>query len=331
MLELEALDAVERAILDNDSVKLKQLLMDKPSGFSNKALLLVIKCRAKAMETAYVDINVPDVDQANRAIEVKTKRLIKLILDNSTTANINSAFAYACTNSSLDIVRTMIDDHGADHKLQVELAFARRHEGLIDLFMERGLDVECCNRHHLLHLAIPISKDLVARLLQLGADVNAIDKGWSVLCCAISFGNLEVVRLLIENGASVEWNELKRALAMRKLDIARILLEQRAEVNRVSLGLAFGEFASISSESDLLEMSELLVEFGASVDSRVAGKSPIARAAARGFARVIELLFERGARSDWGAISAAFDNNHCQIVTLLMERNMAAVMQLVDF
>ena len=76
-------------------------------------------------------------------------------------------------------------------------------------------------------------------LLQMGADVQAKDKGGLVpLHNACSYGHLEVVIALVTNGANVnsadlwKFTPLHEAAAKGKYEICKILLEHGADSHR---------------------------------------------------------------------------------------------------
>ena len=82
----------------------------------------------------------------------------------------------------------------------------------------------------------------VKTLIKNGISVNATDKqGWSLLHLAVRQGNLEMVRLLLDNKVDVNaknklitlWNvaALHEAASRGHLDIARLLLDKGADVN----------------------------------------------------------------------------------------------------
>ena len=110
--------------------------------------------------------------------------------------------------------------------------------------------------------------DVVRLLLENGADVNAADiSGNTALMRASENGHTDVVRLLLEKGVDVNavYNHgetaLMRASAWGHLDAVRLLLEKGADVNAVN---DYGETAlMLASREGHLDVVKLLETYGA--------------------------------------------------------------------
>lgn len=84
----------------------------------------------------------------------------------------------------------------------------------------------------------------ILELLKQGANVNAVGEndGWSALMWASRNGRIEVVKLLLEKGANVnygdkeDWTALMIAIETRNKEIVKLLLLQNANVNYRSAG-----------------------------------------------------------------------------------------------
>ncbi|XP_049793661.1 ankyrin repeat and SOCS box protein 14-like [Schistocerca nitens] len=129
-------------------------------------------------------------------------------------------------------------------------------------------------------------------LLVRGGDVNARDEcGYSALHLAAEHGYTELVSLLLQQGARVDYREptddpfprttlcdepLRLAIRNRHADVARILLEHGADPNKRYF---FGSEINLVSPLDV-EFMQLLLSFGANPDSRDrAGLTPLMKAA----------------------------------------------------
>jgi len=115
--------------------------------------------------------------------------------------------------------------------------------------------------------AIGGHRDVVAFILEEGADVNSMDGDISPLWLAVSEGHKEVVDLLLEEGANPDLGfEMVPPLAVackrRDWDVARALVQAGADVNirEPVFGWTPLHFAVLSSQKDLVI---LLLEEGA--------------------------------------------------------------------
>ena len=151
----------------------------------------------------------------------------------------------------------------------------------------------------------------VARLLtEKGASVNRGNKDTTPLALAVSMGDPDGVRVLLDKGADVnartargetplgltirermpnDWNEAAADQA-----IMRLLLDAGADVHaRGKNGDTALHTAAMSNRADL---AALLLEHGADVNGRNhSGMTPLHFAAPAGHTAVVELLLTRGA------------------------------------
>jgi ankyrin repeat protein len=118
----------------------------------------------------------------------------------------------------------------------------------------------------------PATKEHLALLVQLGADVNYVDANRrSALMLAASMGRFYVVELLINNYADTEkidafgWSALMLAVYYNHYNVASFLLENGVNVNLTSQqGL---NALRIAQQHHRTRMIELLLEFGAIVSA----------------------------------------------------------------
>ena len=82
--------------------------------------------------------------------------------------------------------------------------------------------------------------DAVARMLDANADVEDLLNGRSALSVACKQGHVDVVRLLIENGADIESEDndgrtpLRYACEQQRLAVIRVLIDSNADVNHAT-------------------------------------------------------------------------------------------------
>jgi ankyrin repeat protein len=126
--------------------------------------------------------------------------------------------------------------------------------------------------------------------------------GFQPLGLAAFFGQVEVVRFLLEHEAAVDSPShnpmrvmpLHSAAANRHLDICRLLLEHGAPVNAAQAD----DFTPLheAAQNGQLELVRLLLDYGAEVNARKSdGQTPLALAVQYGHPEVAELLKRRGA------------------------------------
>lgn len=123
---------------------------------------------------------------------------------------------------------------------------------------------------------------------------------WGPLMEAGLKGNADIVRRLLDAGASVEVRSANGATALHSAttaSIAKVLLHAGADVNaRNEVGLTPLHAACYTGSADL---AETLLEAGADLEAEQAsGTTPLKAAAINNRIEVVELLLARGAQVD---------------------------------
>ncbi|ERF71343.1 hypothetical protein EPUS_03498 [Endocarpon pusillum Z07020] len=149
-------------------------------------------------------------------------------------------------------------------------------------------------------------KAVVKLLIENGATVDSVDTkyGQTPLSYAAENGHKAVVKLLIENGAVVDLVDkhnqtpLSQAAENRHETVVKMLIENGATVD--SVDTKYGQTPlSYAAENGHEAVVKLLVEKGAIVDSVDSdGQTPLLCAAKRGHKAVVKLLIENGAVVD---------------------------------
>ncbi len=140
-------------------------------------------------------------------------------------------------------------------------------------------------------------------LLEVGADPNALDKSSTTpLVASVKNGHIEVVRLLLNNGAHAntenpDLNPLFDAIALMKLELVRILLEGGANPNVIDSQGKTPLMIAVFGTRNLLRVKErirILLDAGADVNARdKEGMTVLDHALAP---EIIALLEEAGAK-----------------------------------
>ena len=191
--------------------------------------------------------------------------------------------------------------------------------------------------------------DLVASLLELGADVNSRkdEEGYTPLVAGCDSGSTELVKLLIERGADVNMRAVFKAAVITPLcmalhecheEVAALLIEHGADVNALGLENNEGEVTfsltplMTATVKGLQHATKLLLECGAEVDKETershGGKSlSITALIDAATAEVAKLLLDHGAqvnfqasRGGLTALMGASIHGCYEVAELLLER-----------
>jgi ankyrin repeat protein len=144
--------------------------------------------------------------------------------------------------------------------------------------------------------------ETVQRLIAAGIDLNGFARSdflaqrHTALEAAAHQGNLELIDLLIKNGAEVNLpagKPLHYAVQKDFLEVVKFLLDAGADVNRQA-----GSPLHMAVHSGHLEILGLLLDSGADVNAEWSLSSPICYAVRMVNVEVVEMLLARGARTD---------------------------------
>lgn len=180
-----------------------------------------------------------------------------------------------------------------------------------------------------------VNADDISRIKDLineGLDVNGMnERGWSALMIAASKGNMEILKLLIENGAALDdknhqggQTALIFAAHWGHADVVRHLIAKGANLN---MQMDDGWTALIDSISrDNLEVAKILIESGADTNVKSdTGWTALMAATYENHPEIVDLLIKRGAdvkarnASNDTALDIAKRKEHQEIVKILME------------
>lgn len=171
--------------------------------------------------------------------------------------------------------------------------------------------IQAVNAHDLAKV-----KELIAK----GEDINA-ENEWrrSALDVAIETNQLEITKVLVENGAT-GWKNLQTAAENNNLDMVRYLISKNFE---------FGYAMVYACEHNNLEMVRVLVDAGSPVSMSQKRKSglfskyyvsPIEFAVENNNKEIVFLLLDKGVTQK-EAVSEAFESGHDNLIRQLAERD----------
>ena len=196
----------------------------------------------------------------------------------------------ACAGAAAGVYEDMIQAIGLDD------------ERTVANLLKRGVDADTVapDGSTLLMVAAKSGKpSMVKTLLTARPRVNARNSfGETALMLAAFGGHLEIVQLLLANGAEVNqpgWTPLIYSAAQNRMDVARLLLKSGAEVNAHS---GSGTTAlMMAAREGHMSMVLLLMQHGADLDLKNEdGASALRLARDRGRKEIAELLSRAGAK-----------------------------------
>jgi ankyrin repeat protein len=187
--------------------------------------------------------------------------------------------------------------------LSLLVASALGHTVMVKHLLQKGYDISTTDQElTALHLASGNGHlELVKLLLENGANPNAVNESNDTpLHKAVENGYLDLVKLLLENGANPnavgESNNtpLHKAAANGDLDLVGLLLENGANPNAVG-ELNYTPLHTAVENGDL-DLVELLLENKANPNAvSESNDAPLHKAAENGDFDLVELLLENGA------------------------------------
>lgn len=130
----------------------------------------------------------------------------------------------------------------------------------------------------------------VASLLKIGINPNLKDRtGITALYCASENGHLEVVKLLLENGADIDDFDFSLMIWEGYWEIVKPLIERGANID-------FTFLLYEASRAGQLELVKISIEKGVDVNTRNRdGWTALEGASSGGHSDVVKLLVEKGA------------------------------------
>lgn len=161
--------------------------------------------------------------------------------------------------------------------------------------------------------ALETGKIHIARIfIENGEKIPHINQAMSIAC---EEGYLEIVKLLLENGANIHRRHdiaLEKACLGEHVHVAEFLLQNGANVHVLNDRLLIK-----LSDCGFTEIVKLLLTYGADVHAR--NDRALYMACCSGHVDVVKLLLENGANSNNGSLYWGCVNGDIQIVKLLLE------------
>ena len=279
-------------------------------------------------------------------IEHKDSEFISLIMSKNARKNViawnergvfHRAFEILEEKISIDTINIMVDvGADLDYSYKSDPGY-RKPRRVIDVAAQRGslemVKVLLKNRASLsgdtLTYAVEsMNEALIHFLLERGADINSIGRlGKTALDVAAQRGSLEMVKVLLNNRASLSGDTLTYAIISTNQDLIHFLIERGADIN--SIGRLGKTALDVAAQRGSLEMVKVLLNNRASLSGDTLTYAIISTNQ-----DLIHFLIERGADINsigpWKiiALEAAIRLRNARVISLLEEHG--AVVNLKD-
>ncbi|RYP15969.1 hypothetical protein DL765_005409 [Monosporascus sp. GIB2] len=267
------------------------------------------------------EANVMAVDESGwTALHHAAKRgsveIVKLLLDhganiNAMTATSLTATNLACLFGHTDVLSVLarrgadLNSSGSAAEPPLKVAIESGNEFLVDVLLNNGVSANTVfpDGSTALNKAV-WSLKLVKKLLEMGAMPNTADEdGWTPLQIAASYGNLDVVKALIDAGVSVACNPdssagihcaLHAAVVNGHLSTAKFLFQHDANLDQKTAGNVTALMLAIETQNP--SAVEWLLDMGASLQCicEHPQKSAFDLAAENSDLDMMQLLVRRG-------------------------------------
>ncbi|KAF3055258.1 Ankyrin repeat domain-containing protein 50 [Daldinia childiae] len=211
--------------------------------------------------------------------------IIELLLNhsadiNAVTADFSTAASLAYWSGHKDTLSVLVQrgvdltPDGDNAKPLLKEAIEEGDEGLVDMLLAKGVSPNTIFRNGSSALNSAIrSRKLVEMFLKKGADPNMVDEnGWAPLPLAAGNKNIDIVKALVDVGASIVCDSesdpeiqcpLQVAVINNCLPVAKFLVEQGASLDQKTRGGHTALMFAVSMKHQ--DMAEWLLDMGASV------------------------------------------------------------------
>ncbi|KAF3923039.1 Ankyrin-2 [Dactylellina cionopaga] len=225
-----------------------------------------------------------------------------------------------------EIARLLIE-RGADaNHMCSPIEAAARHGCLntVELLFGQGAEINVAFKSALVGATYGRNYDIVLFLLDNGADLDGTgEKGEVALQVAVRYGCYDIVRLLVERGASNVEGALASAVRAGHSDIFHFLLGYVDSTSAEHLNAALAVTSFMRDEEAALEIAKILVDRGANPSNLSGGWGTLFQMAVfEGRYGLVRFLVDQGlgAEADAKVVveSVVFDN----VINLVLDANM---------
>ncbi|KAK4143731.1 ankyrin repeat-containing domain protein [Dichotomopilus funicola] len=212
-------------------------------------------------------------------------------------------------SSGRDKIVAMLLDHGADPnkgRYRIPLEAAREHVKVVQILLDRGADATRDGPVPPLHAALEAgTADVVALLLDHGANIKRVGGMPAALQRAITNNNQPVVEILLDRGAEVNvpgptYTPAEAAMSRQSDGILKLLLDRGADPNA---GVVTTPLEQAAANGDIDSVRVLLEHETNKADPNLGKQeTPLEAAAVKRAAGIVTLLLEHGADPNLGLL-----------------------------
>ena len=184
----------------------------------------------------------------------------------------------------------------------LEWAVTHAPPEMVATLIEAGADVSAKSAYGTVLMAAR-RVEVANLLIEAGADVNAGKGSMTPLSNAVKYGNIALIKLLIEKGAGIDHPVYPPLFWAAKPEVAAVLIEAGADPNARNKNGQTAIHLTTSSWAPNAATVELLIEHGADVNAKDrSGSTPLHRAIQRGISngdlKTAKALVDAGAEID---------------------------------
>lgn len=232
----------------------------------------------KVLVEAGADLNIKESSGNTALIKASQKgyfEIVKVLVEGGADVNIRNKYdktALEC--SATDEIWDYLEAKTNDINLNNALCnFIRRNNlGKVKYLVEkRGADINANNGEPLQDACLSEDErlEMVKYLVEHGANVNAKDEyGHTALSSASSYGNLEVMKYLLANSAIIDGYVLYITAFNGQVEAMKLLIENGADINSADIKASneYGDTALITAlKWNKPKTTQLLIENGADI------------------------------------------------------------------
>ena len=308
--------------------------------YSDSFLLLAEKGISRAMHCCLLR-KAPPQCFINKALFVAVKsgnaETVRLLVERG--ASINEEIIHAAASKGqFQVVQYLLQNSDVQNSREVVLEWAAYYGELelVRKLVAEGVITQTWEGDALLWAARNCHFDVVRCLLEYNADIHAGQE--LTLTMAVRYGQLELVRQLLQRGAIVSDSTIAEAVQHGHIDVLECLLSQQQQPADLSAFFVLGNVEVLSflhrrgfmvsrmdcalraaAVNNRSEIIRALVGYGANVNATHAGeRSILCLAATFDNVDLVQFLMEHGAEFDVKALVTAAIRGHEMTVHYLM-------------